>query len=83
MSNCNVEVCPVCGVKIEGEDKVLFSCGPVGTRARLWARVCQYAKNPDCINQNKEAIGPIREKDFYSEPPSLSPTVKEKQRQAS
>ncbi len=83
MSNCNVDVCPVCQVQIEGGDKVLFSYGPVGTRARLWARVCQYAKKSGCINQNKEAIGPIKETDFYLEPPALSPSVQEEQRKAS
>jgi hypothetical protein len=65
MSNHNLETCPVCGVKIEGGDKVIFSSGPVGTRARLWARVCNYAKQPGCINQDQNAIGSVHENDYY------------------
>ncbi len=65
MSNSNLQTCPVCGVKIEGGDKVIFSSGPVGTRARLWARVCNYARKPGCINQDQEAIGTVDENDYY------------------
>lgn len=63
------ETCPVCGVKIlkmPGGDRVLFSAGPPGTRATLWARVCQYAKAPDCINRDKDAIGEIKASDYYN-----------------
>ncbi len=66
MSNPNSQTCPVCGVKIVGGDKVIFSCGPVGNRARLWARVCNYTKTPGCINQDQEAIGEVHENDFYN-----------------
>ncbi|MDJ0597252.1 MAG: hypothetical protein QNJ37_00175 [Crocosphaera sp.] len=66
MPNSNSETCPVCGVKIVGGDKVIFSSGPVGTRARLWARVCNYAKRPGCINQDQEAIGTVHENDYYN-----------------
>ncbi|MDJ0730212.1 MAG: hypothetical protein QNJ33_09510 [Crocosphaera sp.] len=65
MSNSNSETCPVCGVEIVGGDKVIFSSGPVGTRARLWARVCNYAKKSGCINQDQEAIGTVHENDYY------------------
>ncbi|MEA5535148.1 hypothetical protein [Crocosphaera sp. XPORK-15E] len=65
MIDPNVQICPVCGVKIEGGDKVIFSAGPVGTRARLWARVCNYAQKPDCINQDHTAIGSVHENDYY------------------
>ena len=65
MTNQNLEVCPVCGVKIEGGDKVIFSTGSPGTRARLWARVCNYAQKPECINQNTDSIGPIGGNDYY------------------
>ncbi|GBF82438.1 hypothetical protein [Aphanothece sacrum] len=65
MANPNVQTCPVCGVKIQGGDKVIFSSGPVGTRARLWARVCNYAQKPACINQNQEDIGSVKENDYY------------------
>jgi hypothetical protein len=60
-----IKTCPVCGVKIEGEDKVLFSTGAAGTRARLWARVCNYVQKPDCINQNPASIGVVSEYDYY------------------
>ncbi len=65
MSNTNVQTCPVCGVKIQGGDKVIFASGSAGTRARLWARVCNYVSKPGCINQDREAIGPISENDYY------------------
>ena len=57
MADTNVQVCPVCTVKIIkmiGGDRVLFSTGAPGTRATLWAKVCQYAKNPACINKEPE-----------------------------
>ncbi|MGK7946071.1 MAG: hypothetical protein AB4058_16545 [Microcystaceae cyanobacterium] len=65
MSNSNIETCPVCGVKIEDGDKVIFSSGPVGTRARLWARVCNYVEKPDCINKDKDTIGQVGDNDYY------------------
>lgn len=60
-----IETCPVCSVRIENNAKVLFSAGPPGTRARLWARVCNYAQNPACINQNEEQIGNVSSQDYY------------------
>jgi len=65
----NVQVCPVCKVKIVkvmGGDKVLFSVGPPGTRATLWARVCQYSQKPGCINKDKDAIGEVKQSDYYN-----------------
>jgi hypothetical protein len=52
--------CSVCGVEIQGmaggKDLVHFSHGTPGTRAKLWARVCQYLRDDDkqrqCLNQN-------------------------------
>lgn len=61
-----IETCPVCGVRIEGGARVLFSAGPSGTRARLWARVCNYAQSPDCINQDDAAIGNVSSRDYYN-----------------
>jgi hypothetical protein len=55
MPEGGVQECPICGVKIikmVGGDRVLFAFGPPGTRATLWAKVCQYANKPGCINQN-------------------------------
>ena len=66
MSNTNSKTCPVCGVKILGGDKVVFSSGPMGTRGRLWARVCNYAKPVGCINQDQEEIGQVHENDYYN-----------------
>lgn len=49
--------CPVCQVEIvcnDGSepDQVLFSFGKPGTRNKLFARVCQYAKDKaSCINK--------------------------------
>jgi len=60
-----IETCPVCGVKIVGGDKVLFSSGSPGNRARLFARVCNYVQKPGCINQDQEAIGKISANDYY------------------
>ncbi|KAM3091569.1 hypothetical protein ACKFKG_25210 [Phormidesmis sp. 146-35] len=64
----STQTCPVCGVKILqiiGGDRVIFSAGTPGTRATLWARVCQYNQKPGCINQNKDAIGEIKSSDRY------------------
>ncbi|ACK68550.1 conserved hypothetical protein [Gloeothece citriformis PCC 7424] len=65
MSNPNIEVCPVCGVKIENGDKVIFSVGNPGTRARLYARVCNYVQKSGCINQEQESLGVISANDYY------------------
>lgn len=59
------EICPVCGVTILDGAKVVFSAGPSGTRSRLWARVCNFAKNPGCINQDEAIAGNIRSDDYY------------------
>jgi len=56
--------CPVCGVSILG-DEVQFSSGAPGTRARLYARVCQYTSKPECINRNPAAIGTILKEDGF------------------
>ncbi|WP_293065566.1 MULTISPECIES: hypothetical protein [unclassified Moorena] len=56
MSEQNAQVCPICGVRIipggQVEDRVIFKVGPVGTRAILYQRVCQYVQKPGCINKN-------------------------------
>ncbi len=68
MTEAGVQVCPTCKVKIIkmiGGDRVLFSTGAPGTRAVLWARVCQYAKTPACINQDRDRIGTIQAQDYY------------------
>ena len=65
MTQKQLEVCSVCGVKIAGGDQVLFSHGDPASRARLYARVCQYVQEPDCINQNPEEIGVVSPRDHY------------------
>lgn len=63
------QICPVCKVVIEG-DVVLFSHGPAGTRERLKARVCQYAKGREgCINKN---AGDIQDADRYGTPADIT-----------
>lgn len=68
MQQDGAQVCPACGVKIvkaPGGDRVMFSAGVPGTRATLWARVCQYARKPGCINHDKDAVGEIKPNDYY------------------
>lgn len=68
MDQDSKEVCPACNVTIikgPRADKVLFSAGPPGTRAMLWARVCQYSQKPGCINKDRDAIGEIKPGDYY------------------
>lgn len=63
------QTCPVCGVKIlvgvVGGDRVMFASGPPGTRAKLWARVCQYNQKAGCINQDPDAVGKVSSDDYY------------------
>lgn len=61
--SCELKTCPVCGVQIEGE-KVHFYFGKPGTKKRLKARVCQYAKEEGCINDEKEEPSGS---DYYSQ----------------
>lgn len=61
----NIQICPVCGVSITEDGQVNFSNGTPGTRARLYARVCQYAKKPECINQETKLIGEITREDGF------------------
>ncbi|MEO0533898.1 MAG: hypothetical protein AAF215_08510 [Cyanobacteria bacterium P01_A01_bin.123] len=68
MAEPNTQTCPVCSIKIvvgvAGGDRVLFSTGPQGDRAKLWARVCQYVNRPGCIN-DKSRAGTIKPDDYY------------------
>lgn len=65
------QICPICGVTV-ANDVVEFSNGSTGTRAKLYARVCQYAKKPDCINQDKELIGVVLHEDGFMEAPPIN-----------
>ena len=61
-----IQTCPICSVDIVVGGKVQFSNGYLGTRAQLYARVCQYAHKSGCINQDKERIGTIMLEDGFS-----------------
>jgi len=66
MTEKKEEICKACGVKIV-DDVVHFSYGNPGTRQRLHARVCQFAKKEGCINRvitRQELV----EEDFYLTP---------------
>jgi len=62
------QTCAICGVTIiaggGAGDRVVFSTGPQGTRAKLWARVCQYNKKPGCINEQGQSEK-ISAEDYY------------------
>ncbi len=64
----NIQNCPVCGVTVSGT-VVRFSNGSSGSPARLFARVCQYAKKAGCINTDPEKIGEIKAEDSYGTDP--------------
>ena len=73
------ERCSLCQVEIEaigqGADRVHFSMGAPGTRAKLWARVCQYLRTPEqcsqCLNQDPNLRGAVTSNDYYAEAPVL------------
>jgi hypothetical protein len=73
------ERCSLCQVEIQGmvggKDLVHFSQGGPGTRAKLWARVCQYLRTPEqcaqCINQDLTLRGEVVMSDYYAEAPVL------------
>jgi hypothetical protein len=49
--------------------------GAPGTRAKLWARVCQYLRSPEqcahCLNQEASLRGTVTSNDYYAEAPLL------------
>jgi hypothetical protein len=71
--------CPLCQVEIQGmvggNDLVHFSQGAPGTRAKLWARVCQYLRSPEqcgqCLNQDAGLRGAVQSSDYYAEAPVM------------
>ena len=60
---------------VGGKDLVHFSQGAPGTRAKLWARVCQYLRTPEqcgqCLNQDPTLRGVVSSGDYYAEAPIL------------
>ncbi|MEX1315932.1 MAG: hypothetical protein AB1Z22_02250 [Synechococcaceae cyanobacterium] len=71
--------CSLCQVEIQGmaggNDLVHFSQGAPGTRAKLWARVCQYLRSDDqraqCLNQDASQRGTVVQSDYYAEAPII------------
>ena len=71
--------CSLCQAEIEGMvgggDLVHFSVGAPGTRAKLWARVCQYLRSPEqtgaCLNQDPNLRSEATAADHYAEAPKL------------
>ena len=68
----NLQVCSICGVSITEDGQVNFSSGNPGTRARLYARVCQYTQKSGCINQEPQLIGELTSQDGYKSGENLS-----------
>lgn len=70
-SLCQVEILGMVG----GNDRVLFSLGAPASRAKLWARVCQFLKTSEqcgkCLNQDPALRGEVVDSDFYAEPPAV------------
>ncbi len=58
-----------------GKDLVMFSQGAPGSRAKLWARVCQYLRTPEqcgqCLNQDVALRGTVQPSDYYAEAPAF------------
>ena len=71
--------CNLCHVEIQGmaggKDLVHFSQGGPASRAKLWARVCQFLRSDDqlsrCINQDPSLRGEVQSSDYYAEPPAV------------
>ena len=71
--------CSLCQVELQGmpggADLVHFSQGAPGTRAKLWARVCQYLRSDDqkrqCLNQDASLRGELQRSDYYAEAPVI------------
>ncbi|HBU26799.1 MAG TPA: hypothetical protein DEB19_05715 [Synechococcales bacterium UBA8138] len=70
------QVCPLCNATIDpalgSANEVRFSAGANGSRAKLWARVCQYAQERGgCINSNPALRSEPNPTDFYGEAPPI------------
>jgi hypothetical protein len=71
--------CSLCQVEIQGmaggQDLVYFSHGGPGSRAKLWARVCQYLRSDDqlkqCLNQDPSRRGMVQASDYFAEAPVI------------
>jgi hypothetical protein len=72
-----IRVCPLCQVKIQSSaiaaQEVCFSTGASGSRAKLWARVCQYVQDRgSCINSDAQLRSEPGPSDFYGEAPTIN-----------
>ena len=71
-----IRVCPLCKVTIQtsaiAAQEVRFSTGACGSRAKLWARVCQFAKDQGCINSDAQLRSEPGPSDFYGEAPTIN-----------
>ena len=60
---------------VGGADLVHFSRGGPGTRAKLWARVCQFLRSEEqraqCLNQDVALRGTVQPGDYFAEAPVL------------
>ena len=60
---------------VGGKDLVHFSQGAPGTRAKLWARVCQYLRTDEqkaqCLNQDTSQLGAVQPSNFFAEAPVI------------
>jgi hypothetical protein len=71
--------CSLCQVEIQGmaggQDLVYFSHGGPGSRAKLWARVCQYLRSDEqlrqCLNQDPSLRGTVQASDYFAEAPVI------------
>lgn len=71
--------CSLCQVEIQGmvggNDLVHFSQGVPGSRAKLWARVCQYLRTDEqkgqCLNQDPGQRGTVQPSDYFAEAPVI------------
>jgi hypothetical protein len=71
--------CSLCQVEIQGmvggNDLVHFSQGAPGSRAKLWARVCQYLRTDEqkgqCLNQDASQRGAVQASDYFAEAPII------------
>lgn len=71
--------CSLCQAEIQGmvggRDVVHFSQGAPATRAKLWARVCQYLRTAEqqgqCLNQDPSLRGEVVASDYYAEAPVI------------
>lgn len=69
------QVCPICQVSIDPSagpaEEVRFSSGMQASRAKLWARVCQFAKGEGCINADASQRSEPTKTDYFGEAPSI------------